>query len=111
MVKLVNLAGREGFEPPALNRSAIPRLPILHDLPNLLCQKSNFFQAVPHVNSFSSNSLPAIPSLSRSSVDANSRETASANAGPLAASSRFSPSRAPSPSAPKGVDTTGSHRG
>jgi hypothetical protein len=33
------------------------------------------------VNSFSSNSLPAAPTLSRSSVHANSRETASASTG------------------------------
>ena len=42
-----------------------------------LCQKSNFFHAVSQVNSFSSNSLPAIPTLSRRSLHANSRETAS----------------------------------
>ena len=38
-------------------------LPVLHDLPKLLCQKSNFFQAVSQVNSCSSNSLPAAPKL------------------------------------------------
>ena len=42
-----------------------------------LCQKSNSFHAVSQVNSFSSNSLPAIPTLSRRSLHANSRETAS----------------------------------
>jgi len=38
----------------------------------LLCQKSNFLQAVSQVNSFSSNSLPAAPILCRSSAHANS---------------------------------------
>src|ERR1035438_4813294 len=72
-----------------------------------LSQKSNFFQAVFHVNSFSSNNLPALPICRLNSVHVNSRVTAPANASAPSANRAFSPSRTGSPSAPMVVETTG----
>src|ERR1019366_8250688 len=71
-------------------------------------QKSNFLQAFSHVNSRSSKSRPALPNSCRSVEELNSRDTADANAAPPSANSRFSPSRPGRPSAPIGVETTGS---
>ena len=57
-----------------------------------LCQKSNFAQAVSHVNSFSINSLPAERTLSLNSVHSSSLVTESAKASGSSASNRCSPS-------------------
>src|SRR5215471_15826448 len=72
-----------------------------------LGHKSNFFQAVSHVNSFSSNNLPALPISSLSSVHANSRVTPAANDDGSSANRMFSPEHTGRPSAPRDVDTTG----
>src|ERR1019366_6198110 len=57
-----------------------------------LGQKANFFQAVSHVNSFSSNSPPAPPIFRLNSEHVNSRVTASANALASSANRAVSPS-------------------
>src|ERR1019366_4219246 len=72
-----------------------------------LSQKSNFFQAVSHVTSFSSNNLPALPICRLNSVHVNSRVIAPANASAPSANRAFFPSWTGSPSAPMVVETTG----
>src|ERR1035438_6093544 len=76
-----------------------------HNHPRLR-QKSNFFQAVSHVNSFSNNNLPERPTVCLSSLHASSRVRAAPNSPAVSANSAVSPSRTGKPSAPTRVETT-----